>query len=147
MQVTSLLSKVNKSQSLKAPNKDMKSSMVFIIWITIIWNKLLKNSISFWLNSLLHGADIANIWLQSGLKSLKHFKKEIHKVHLRSKNLAKIAEVDCTKHQAACQQNGIRGYPTMLWFQKGKEGSEKYAGARSTEAFVNWINQKIVQSK
>ena len=81
------------------------------------------------------------------MKSPRPFKKETQKVHNLSKNLAKIAEVDCTKHQAACQQNGIRGYPTMLWFQKGKEGSEKYAGARSTEAFVTWINQKLIQSK
>jgi hypothetical protein len=31
----------------------------------------------------------------------------------------------------------------MLWFQKGNDESEKYSGARSTEAFLNWINQKV----
>jgi thioredoxin domain-containing protein 5 len=57
--------------------------------------------------------------------------------------LAKVAEVDCTIHQAVCQQNGIRGYPTLLWFENGKEQSEKYTGARNTEAFLTWINAKV----
>ena len=56
--------------------------------------------------------------------------------------VAKIAEVDCTIHKTVCQQKGIRGYPTMLWFQKGVDGSEKYTGARSTEAFLTWIKEK-----
>lgn len=62
-------------------------------------------------------------------------------------NVAKIASVDCTVHQKTCQQKGIRGYPTMLWFQKGKEESEKYTSTRTTEAFLTWINQRVKPTK
>lgn len=31
----------------------------------------------------------------------------------------------------------------MLWFQKGKDESEKYTSARTTEAFLDWINQRV----
>ena len=54
----------------------------------------------------------------------------------------KIAEVDCTVHKDICQQKGIRGYPTLLFFTKGEDNSEKYNSARTVEAIVQWVTEK-----
>ncbi len=53
-----------------------------------------------------------------------------------------MAEVDCTQHKNLCQLQGIRGYPTLLFFEKGVEGSEKYGSGRSKDAIVAWLNEK-----
>jgi len=45
-----------------------------------------------------------------------------------------IAEVDCTVEQSVCQENGVKGYPTLKAFKGGKE-IEKYAGGRDMASF------------
>lgn len=45
-----------------------------------------------------------------------------------------IAEVDCTAEQSVCQENGVKGYPTLKAFKGGKE-IEKYAGGRDMASF------------
>jgi len=32
-----------------------------------------------------------------------------------------ISEVDCTIEFQICQEKGIRGYPTLIFFQNGKQ--------------------------
>lgn len=55
---------------------------------------------------------------------------------------ANIARVDCTVHKAACQAQGIRGYPTLKLFSNGASGGEKYQGPRSLDALKTFITSK-----
>eukprot|EP01115_Flamella_aegyptia_P012926 TRINITY_DN6644_c2_g1_i1.p1 TRINITY_DN6644_c2_g1~~TRINITY_DN6644_c2_g1_i1.p1 ORF type:complete len:121 (-),score=42.99 TRINITY_DN6644_c2_g1_i1:143-505(-) len=49
-----------------------------------------------------------------------------------------VAKVDCTVHKEVCQGQGVRGYPTLKYFENGGEGV-KYSGARTIEAFEEWL--------
>ncbi|KAH3748672.1 hypothetical protein DPMN_183120 [Dreissena polymorpha] len=50
----------------------------------------------------------------------------------------KIGKVDCTLNSATCGKNGVRGYPTLMWFTNG-EKSEDYRGAREMADFEQFI--------
>lgn len=54
-----------------------------------------------------------------------------------------VAEVNCEDHQGLCQSHNIQGYPTLVWFDKGKKETDmvrhEYNGGRKLEqlrAFV-----------
>lgn len=53
-----------------------------------------------------------------------------------------IAKVDCTVEQALCQAQGIRGYPTLVYFPKGSKNQEKYQGARDLPSFTSWLDKQ-----
>jgi thioredoxin-like negative regulator of GroEL len=40
-----------------------------------------------------------------------------------------IAKLDCTEAQNICQENDVKGYPTLSYFRNGKK-FETYKGAR-----------------
>jgi thioredoxin-like negative regulator of GroEL len=56
---------------------------------------------------------------------------------------ATIAKVDCTVETQLCQQQGIRGYPTLVLFKKGSKNQEKYQGARDLSAFTSWLDGQV----
>jgi thioredoxin domain-containing protein 5 len=37
-----------------------------------------------------------------------------------------IAKVDCTLHRSVCNNFDIKGYPTLLWIEDGREVSADY---------------------
>ena len=51
-----------------------------------------------------------------------------------------IGEVDCTVESALCQENEVKGYPTLKAFKGGKL-IEKYAGARDLNSFKNAVQK------
>merc|ERR1712117_216504 len=48
-----------------------------------------------------------------------------------------------TSNANICTSNGVRGYPTLLFFKKGETAGQKYAGGRDIESFDKFV-QKII---
>jgi len=53
-----------------------------------------------------------------------------------------IATLDCVKYPQACKEHKITKYPTMKVFRRGVEGKKEYRGARTTEAFVKYLESE-----
>ncbi|WAR16380.1 TXND5-like protein [Mya arenaria] len=53
-----------------------------------------------------------------------------------------IGKVDCTIETALCSDHGVRGYPTVKFFNLNKEG-EKYAGGRTMEALTSYVQEQL----
>ena len=51
-----------------------------------------------------------------------------------------IGEVDCTVESSVCQDNEVKGYPTLKAF-KGGNLIEKYAGGRDLNSFKAAVNK------
>lgn len=65
------------------------------------------------------------------------------------KGKVRIAKVDATVHRNIASEYGIQGYPTLIFFPKGKKDkTEKYEGQRTAEDIAAWLNsQKIGPAK
>jgi len=50
----------------------------------------------------------------------------------------KIAKIDCTQHQAPCQEHEVRGYPTLHYFRAGSK-AETYKGARTLGELKDFV--------
>jgi len=50
----------------------------------------------------------------------------------------KIAKVDCTLHQAVCQEHEVKGYPTLAYFRAGRK-VETYKGARTLSELKEFV--------
>ncbi|KAE8352995.1 thioredoxin-like protein [Aspergillus coremiiformis] len=55
-----------------------------------------------------------------------------------------IAKVDAEAEnaKATAKEQGVTGYPTIKFFPKGSKESVPYSGARSEEAFLEFLNEK-----
>ncbi|GJP34183.1 hypothetical protein CLOM_g18638 [Closterium sp. NIES-68] len=51
-----------------------------------------------------------------------------------------VAHVDCTASRSVCEEQEIRGYPTLKVFVKG-EGKEKYSGGRDLAALSAYVQE------
>ncbi|KAJ3439295.1 protein disulfide-isomerase a6 [Anaeramoeba flamelloides] len=58
----------------------------------------------------------------------------------------KVGGVDCTENRDICNKFGVRGYPTIKFFNDGKEFTE-YSGDRSVDHFVEFCNEKAKEAK
>ncbi|KAG2442054.1 hypothetical protein HYH02_009845 [Chlamydomonas schloesseri] len=55
----------------------------------------------------------------------------------------KVGAVDCTAHQAVCQEYGVQGYPTIKFFGQNKRSPEDYQGGRDVGSIVAFGNNKF----
>lgn len=53
----------------------------------------------------------------------------------------KLGKVDATEESELAEQFGIRGYPTLKFFKKGKPLD--YTGGRQTDTIISWLKKKI----
>jgi len=62
-------------------------------------------------------------------------------------DVVKIAKLDCTQHQAVCQEQEVKGYPTLHYFREGRK-LEQYRGARTLAELKDFVvNNKGEASK
>ena len=62
--------------------------------------------------------------------------------HFESHPKVHISKLDCTLNSLTCQQNGVKGYPTLLLFEDGKV-REKYAGNRDLKSLMQFVNDAV----
>jgi thioredoxin domain-containing protein 5 len=77
-----------------------------------------------------HCQKLAPIWDQLGQKFLEEGR------------IVKISKIDCTQSGIICQDQGVRGYPTLIFFHDGKQ-IEKYTGDRTLISFSAFIDNLV----
>lgn len=55
-----------------------------------------------------------------------------------------LKQVDCTVETALCSAQGVRGYPTVKFFNRNAEG-EKYTAARTIESLREFIEEQLAK--
>jgi protein disulfide-isomerase A6 len=53
-----------------------------------------------------------------------------------------IAKVNCDAESAICQKYGVKGYPTLKWFDKGAKDPVDYDAGRTADDLVKYVNKK-----
>ena len=54
-----------------------------------------------------------------------------------------IASVDADAHKSLASAFGVKGFPTLKWFPKGSTTAEEYAGGRSLDDLLAFVNGKL----
>jgi len=62
-------------------------------------------------------------------------------------DIVTLGAVNCEKHNALCQQQGIQSYPTVKFFHPVERGEaqevEKFQGGHNPEEIYSWIQQSL----
>jgi hypothetical protein len=49
-----------------------------------------------------------------------------------------LGQVDATEEKDLASKYNVKGFPTLVWFEDGKES--EYDGGRTSETIVEWVN-------
>jgi len=69
-----------------------------------------------------------------------HCKKltpEFEKAALELKGKVSLGKVDATEEKELATKYNVKGFPTLVWFEDGKE--QEYDGGRTAETIVEWV--------
>jgi len=53
-----------------------------------------------------------------------------------------VAKVNCDAESAICQKYGVKGYPTLKWFDKGATEPADYDSGRTADDLIKYVNKK-----
>lgn len=56
----------------------------------------------------------------------------------------KLAQIDCTEEEALCQEQGIKGYPSLKVIHGSADAIEDYEGQRTAEGIVDFMVQQTL---
>ncbi|XP_075257187.1 thioredoxin domain-containing protein 5-like [Convolutriloba macropyga] len=56
----------------------------------------------------------------------------------------RITRIDCTNNKESCAKYKVKGFPTLMYFRKGKDIGG-YAGARDYESLRDYVENKLIQ--
>ena len=54
-----------------------------------------------------------------------------------------IAAIDATANPKMGEKFGVKGFPTIKYFPKGKATAEEYSGGRTADTIISWVNNKV----
>ena len=57
----------------------------------------------------------------------------------------KIGKLDCTISKSICEDRGIKGYPTLIYYRNGKV-LEKYTKGRDLKSLKDFVKSKTKNS-
>merc|ERR1719197_1215757 len=69
-----------------------------------------------------------------------HCKKltpEYEKAAVELKGKVSLCKVDATEEKDLASKYNVKGFPTLVWFEDGKES--EYDGGRTAETIVEWV--------
>ena len=59
----------------------------------------------------------------------------------------KIAKIDASKYKAVIEQYGLKGFPTIKLFVKGKDRPIDQSGDRSVTGFLDFLHKELDQQE
>jgi hypothetical protein len=59
--------------------------------------------------------------------------------HFKEDPKVAFVAVDCTKSNPICEQHGVKGFPTIIYFSFGKN-SKPYEGGRELKDFIKFMS-------
>jgi protein disulfide-isomerase/protein disulfide-isomerase A1 len=62
---------------------------------------------------------------------------ELEKASIELKGKVAIGKVDATEEKELATKYNIKGFPTMVWFEDGKE--TEYDGGRTSDTIIEWV--------
>jgi protein disulfide isomerase len=77
-------------------------------------------------------------WCGHCKKLAPEYEKAANK--LKPQNI-KLAKIDATEEKDLASKFNVKGFPTLIWFEEGKE--MEYDGTRTSDGIIEWVNSMI----